>query len=555
MKIFSLPLNPKLNEQQFYEFLSFVSIYKDWIYDIYFTSRIAPFNQDAMGDVFMMEQESYSSAIEAALYIQQVTGIKVSATFNNIHVTSNQKNLDIFIKNFKTLYDAGVRSATIPHTQWLLTGKIQKEFPELFIKNTILRDTNKANQVYSEAKAGFHYINLDRDLMRDRDELIKIMKVKKQFPDLKISLLANEGCLGGCPIMPEHYQYNCTRGQSDPQYFNSAISRISCQKWDIEDSSVMLKTANLPPWKEDWIELLDLGIDTFKMHGRESISRLYESMRIIQKFANGDEILFDGFEEYLQDNNLVEKPINAWRKIIKNCKFDCWDCNFCDKVYETKGGLKPSNKVIDVVNVIAFHDNKDLKDIPIEGLTSNRMQKLITNLSDISNNYLEIGSFLGATASAALHSNKLSSATFIDNWKQNIQPQNGQILPNNRKESFLNNIQSINSKTKIEVIDSDLFEVDTSNIRDIDFVFYDGPHDPETTYNAVLRFKDCLCEESILLFDDANWKGVVDGARQGIIDSGYGILFEKIWLNDEESKEQWWNGFYLVVVRKTQINK
>lgn len=546
-KIFSLPINPKLTQNQFEDYVRFVIDHKEYIYDVYFTSRIAPFNQDAMGDVFVLE-EYHQSTIEAALYVQSITGIPVSATFNNIHIPSSQKNLDLFIKNFKPLYDAGVRSATIPHTQWVMTGQIQSNFPELKIKNTILRDINKANQVYSEAKAGFHYINLDRDLMRDRDELEKIMKVKKQFPNLKISLLANEGCAGGCPIMSEHYQYNCSRNSTDPQYFNSAISRISCQKWDIEDSSIMLKTANLPPWKEDWDELLELGIDTFKMHGRESINRLAESMRIIHRYANDDDVLFDGFEEYLQDNNLVEKPINAWRKIIKNCKFDCWDCNFCDKVYESKGGIKHSDKVLKVVDALAFHDNKQYDNINIDGLTSPRMQNLITALANISNNYLEIGSFLGSTAVAALRSSNLKSATFVDHWKENIQPANGDILPSTNKQIFIENVKKYKNARDIQLFDSDMFNVNVEQIKDIDFFFYDGPHDFDSTRKIIEYYSNSFCDEVIMLFDDANWDGVVDGAKAGL--SKYDVIYEKVWLNDQESKEQWWNGFYLVVAKK-----
>ena len=44
MKIFSVPLNPKLSEKDYFAFLGFLTEYKDWIYDVYFTSRIPPFN-------------------------------------------------------------------------------------------------------------------------------------------------------------------------------------------------------------------------------------------------------------------------------------------------------------------------------------------------------------------------------------------------------------------------------------------------------------------------------------------------------------------------------
>lgn len=85
MKIFSIPLNPKLTEQQFNQFLQFCKEYKDYIYDIYFTCRIAPFLQDAMGDIFIQTEDNLF-AIETALFIQKETGIPVSATFNNLEV-------------------------------------------------------------------------------------------------------------------------------------------------------------------------------------------------------------------------------------------------------------------------------------------------------------------------------------------------------------------------------------------------------------------------------------------------------------------------------------
>ena len=106
-KIFSIPLNPKLTQEQFAQFYTFCNKNKDWIADIYFTSRMAPFKQDAMGDVFIIEQDHFS-LIEMALNVQRHLGITISATFNNIQVPPTQTNLDTFIINFKKLYDAGI---------------------------------------------------------------------------------------------------------------------------------------------------------------------------------------------------------------------------------------------------------------------------------------------------------------------------------------------------------------------------------------------------------------------------------------------------------------
>ena len=99
--MFSVPLNPKLTPDQFDYFLNFLKKYKHLIYDVYFTSRIPPFTQDAMGDVF--NETQFNLLNENAFIISKVTGIPLSATFNNIEVPPTSENLTIFIQNFKKL--------------------------------------------------------------------------------------------------------------------------------------------------------------------------------------------------------------------------------------------------------------------------------------------------------------------------------------------------------------------------------------------------------------------------------------------------------------------
>ena len=134
--IFSIPINPKLTEPEFHDFFNFCREYKDLIYDLYFTCRMPPFIQDAMGDVIVSDPYG---PVENALHMQEQLGIKISATFNNIQVKPTQQNLDLFIQNFAQLYESGVRIATIPHTHWMATGQIQKAFPDLLVKNTRIK--------------------------------------------------------------------------------------------------------------------------------------------------------------------------------------------------------------------------------------------------------------------------------------------------------------------------------------------------------------------------------------------------------------------------------
>ena len=552
--IFSVPLNPKLSEEQFKEFCQFLMEHKHLIYDVYFTSRIEPFAQDAMGDIFIQNSD-YTLAIDMALFIQKTIGIPVSATFNNISVPPTQKNLDTFIKNFKPIYDAGVRIATIPHTHWMATGQIKRAFPKLMVKNTILRDVSTATEIVNLAKYGFDYINLDRDLMRSRDTLLRLKQAKEWIKenlgkDIKYSLLANEGCLGSCPMMVEHFEYNNNRQGSAPQYFNDPISRVSCPKWDVIDEAVHLKTADLPPWKEDWQEFItDLGIDVFKMHGREAPSRLLETMEIIRKWERNEEILIDTFENYLQETNLANKPIDIWREKIKNCNFDCWECQYCDKIYQAKSDVNHSEIVKHVASCVADSGVPSVR-VDVPGLSSPRVQTLLNSIAKGTDSYLEVGSYLGASLCAVLKDN-IIDALAIDNWQEQIQPANGTELPANVFDDFAKNVERYRGNNRVQAINSDLFAVDTSAMpNSVGMFFYDGPHDKETTKQAVMHYWNTFKEEVVLVFDDANWDGVVEGVQEGINACDGLVTYEKLMLNDEEDPSAWWNGLYILVVRK-----
>jgi hypothetical protein len=50
--------------------------------------------------------------------------------------------------------------------------------------------------------------------------------------------------------------------------------------------------------------------------------------------------------------------------------------------------------------------------------------------------------------------------------------------------------------------------------------------------------------------DDANWDGVVDATIAALTDSGAQITYQKLMLNSEENSREWWNGLFIVVIRK-----
>ncbi len=336
-KIFSIPLNPILKEEDFVGvFFPFLKKYKDWIYDVYFTCRIPPFIQDAMGAVIC--ESDRIPAFENAMVIQQELDIPISATFNNINVSPKYDNYKLFVDNLKPLYDKGLRSATIPHGHWMAMG-FKKYFPEMEVKNTILRKVATAHDYVLSAEQGFDYINVDRILMRDYDELSNIKRAQKYFEDkygrfVKVALLTNEGCLGRCPVMDEHYSYNNLREENEVPYFHHEISKITCEyKWEKEDNAFFFRTATIPPFKKEYDELQEY-VQIFKMHGRDNIDRLNETMEIVENYARGKEVLSGNSNVYL--DGVPHDELRGWRNKIKKCKFQCWDCNYCDVVAEFK---------------------------------------------------------------------------------------------------------------------------------------------------------------------------------------------------------------------------
>ena len=559
-KVFSLPINPKTSEEFVNQiFIPFLIKHKESIFDLYFTCRMPPFVQDAMGDVFVSDMRGTTLD---AFYISQQTGIPLSATFNNIYVRPSQENLDLFIENFKPLYDNGIRIATIPHTVWLMTGQIQKEFPELYIKNTILREVTRPNEIVSLAEAGFHYINLDRDLMRDRDSLMRIKKAKDYCASIgkpvKLSLLVNETCWGGCPIMPEHYHFNNTRDEG-PQFFNDPISRISCSKWNLEDPSWSLKAANLPPWKEDWEEFLELGIDVFKMHGRESAMRLQESMDMIERWNSDETIMFSHFNQYIDDLSMKEKPIDMWRDKIKNCKFDCWDCNYCENVITSH--MKKQNMIqhpfvdmiLESINASACGvSNFDESTFDISGLSSNRVRHFLNSLcSNEGIKYLEIGSYLGSTFCAAIEGNELE-AYAVDNWAtDNLQPaENETEIERASYQDFRENAKKYKGDSKVRIINTDCKNLVPEDLNSkVNLVFYDGDHSYDGQLESLQTVKDLVEDTFILILDDANFAGVVESAEQFVRQNNFSILFEQKLLNAIESDRMWWNGLHILVLQ------
>lgn len=329
-EIFSLPFSPYISLEDYEQYyLPFVLTYRESIYDIFTTIRVAPFLHDAMGGEF-----DAKGLILKALKVKSDTGLEVSATFNDTSVAPTQENLALFIRNFAPLYEAGIHSATIPIFHWILSGEIQKAFPKLKIKNSVLSEVDNAQSYWLAAEAGYDVVNIDRNILRSHEILVEIKKAQNLFASHygkapKTQILANEQCAPHCPVRTEHYAINFSGGH----YFGDSASALSCSSWEKKDRAYDFKRAVLSPFREDIEEILQY-VDIFKLFGRDGTTMLKGSMALVKAYVDKEEIV-PTIANISAITSRERKDFATWRRSIKNCRFQCWNCHVCEHLADS----------------------------------------------------------------------------------------------------------------------------------------------------------------------------------------------------------------------------
>lgn len=228
---------------------------------------------------------------------------------------------------------------------------------------------------------------------------------------------------------------------------------------------------------------------------------------------------------------------------------------FCD--------YTPEQLIDHVIAAINAADNFESKlnqnpaALQVEGMTGLKYRHLLNNLASLSGaNYLEVGSWKGSTAIAALYGNgsTLRRAVIIDNFSE--------FQTDPIKETLFNNLNQFATGCNWSFYDHDCFSIDKDATFDtpIDIYFYDGHHSYESQKQAFTYFDDIFADVFIAIVDDYDWFGGVFGnVRKGTLDAfrelGYKILFMRELGNypgDHHlgDSTNWWNGVFVAVVQK-----
>jgi hypothetical protein len=186
----------------------------------------------------------------------------------------------------------------------------------------------------------------------------------------------------------------------------------------------------------------------------------------------------------------------------------------------------------------------------IEGMSGQKYRSFINNFvhATLDARYLEIGSWAGSTATAALFDNQ-AKALCIDNWSEFGSP----------RLAFFVNMGTVRSeKVDFRVIEDDFRSVDYSSVGSFNIYVFDGPHKEVDQYDGIMLVQPALTERFLLIVDDWNWREVRDGTFKGLSDARCRIessIEVRTTLDNSHAvirgkTSDWHNGYFLGIIVK-----
>ena len=364
--------------------------------------------------------EPFGEEFEWLIKVQEDFGIPLSLTVNPIihphELMFDDGVIGQFVNWLQKHYDAGIRVCTISNVTLMRKGILQKAFPDMKWKNTVNHKIRTAQEYIDYVKLGYDYIQVDRSLNRNLDELRKIKQQRDIFGK-EIYMLVHEDCMPECPMQVEH-----TADLSTGERYDVVDA---CSRWTSHNYKI--PRVNMDAFwlsKEVFDEFSSL-VDVFKYSGRfyaiddgqkyewyfgdrsafthqdwdkkiscESFEEVYErghiSWWLPMVKPNVNETKEPEEKEYNIDNEMLtdeqrqliinamkmidaenenqeltkydEVPYILWmtkegkaleRKLV-NCMSQCYDCHLCERTF----GIEDLDSILDIDNNIMSENDK-----------------------------------------------------------------------------------------------------------------------------------------------------------------------------------------------------
>lgn len=214
--------------------------------------------------------------------------------------------------------------------------------------------------------------------------------------------------------------------------------------------------------------------------------------------------------------------------------------------------------------------HKDI--LNFEGMSTDRTRHLFNNLGNTNEdiNYLEIGTWCGATFCSTLYNNRVKGYV-IDNFsefddmyfayeRQCIRnekwQEQGFFHPRNAFYFNLGHTKGLDiyKPFNFSFFEFDCFKFNINILPKIDFYFYDGSHSPESQYKAYTHYNPILSERFLTIIDDYDDSTIRESTMKAFNDLNYKIIYHRHLSGgnktDIKDKNSWWNGYGVFIIEK-----
>jgi hypothetical protein len=185
----------------------------------------------------------------------------------------------------------------------------------------------------------------------------------------------------------------------------------------------------------------------------------------------------------------------------------------------------------------------------IEGMSGQKYRTFINTLVSLTPDarYLEVGSWAGSSATAALYGNTVK-ALCIDDWSQFGGP----------RETFFANMERVRSSAvDFQFVEMDFRRVDYTSIGRFNIFLFDGPHKELDQFEGIMVARPALDKSFVLIVDDWNWRSVRLGTFRAIRQGGYSIASAieiRTTLDNSHATvagklSDWHNGYFIAVLK------
>ncbi|MBQ9245548.1 U32 family peptidase [bacterium] len=183
----------------------------------------------------------------------------------------------------------------------------------------------------------------------DINKNFKLLKnLRKSLPNLEIEIMANEGCMGGCPHRLEHSLTEFSRYvEGDDISLNTKYCSDLCGLFLYKYPFLFItKASNIYPWEIE--EYSKIGINKFKLVGREAhkgagdsaLDSYYNYLICIDDDKNLNDKLFNQLVHHIYYEEIYKIPVKEIRPYLPKidyfkkhghlCASECGvECRYC----------------------------------------------------------------------------------------------------------------------------------------------------------------------------------------------------------------------------------